>query len=373
LRPGCYYESSFKSLAGTERNDDGKASCDLWLLECNYIITVQYQTEAWSKYEPELCKMFSTMKEMELFRRSLIKEILTWAMQHKDRMYLGLQKLAEPSLEKLSKHAVDSNIIDEELKQSIRAGANKDSLDSKQAVRVNVDGETEFNADDNAAVAEGIVDNGYMLDVQGEVEAPLNSVLIKNMKVIQRKGNRLGAGWKTALAIITADSVMHLFDAPSSAIKEHLEGIAGNGSDGGSNIDSSIQPDFIFESLLPHVSLPTKESLSNESMNKGANSFFASLNGSTNKAINLNIVPEISIILPNSTVSYTEGSSDENSNIEIIEICQTRGASKLLHKTSQRKVLLRASSRQQAMDLIYHMNVANFLVKEKAKLSVVSI
>jgi hypothetical protein len=315
--------------------------------------------------------MFSSMKEMELLRRSLIKEVLTLAMQRKDRMYLGLQKLAEPSLQNLSKHVVDSNIIDEELKQSIRAGANKDSLDSKQVVKVYVDGETELNVGDTAAEVD--VDNGYMLDVQRKIEAPLNSVLIKNMKVIQRKVNRLGAGWKTALAIITADSVMHLFDAPSSALKERLEVIAGNGSDGGSNIDASIQPDFIFQSLLPHVSLPTKESLTSESMNKGANSFFASLNGSTNKAINVNIVPEMSIILPNSTVSYTEGSSDENSNIEIVEICQTRGASKLLHKTSQRKVLLRASSRQQAMDLIYHMNVAIFLVKEKTKLSVVSI
>jgi len=62
------------------------------------------------------------MKEMELFRRSLIKEILTWAMQHKERLYLGLQKLSQPSLQLLSEHVVDNNIIDEELKNSIRVG-----------------------------------------------------------------------------------------------------------------------------------------------------------------------------------------------------------------------------------------------------------
>jgi hypothetical protein len=314
--------------------------------------------------------MFSSMKEMELFRRSLIKEILTWAMQHKERLYLGLQKLSHPSLQILSEHVVDSTTIDEELKNSVRVGANKDNSDKVQVVTVSDDGETEVNSGDSAG-AEGAVDDGCILVVQGNLDTPLNSVLIRNMKVIQRKVNRLGGGWKTALAIITADSVMHLFDAPSSALKEHLETIAGMDND--SKMNASLQPDCIFDSLLPHVSLPNKESLRNESNNKGVNTFFASLNGNSLKSLNLNIVPEISIILPNSTVSYTEGSNDENASIEIVEICQSRGATKLLHKTSQRKVQLRALSRQQSMDLIYHMNVANFLVKEKAKLSVVGI
>jgi hypothetical protein len=36
---------------------------------------------------------------------------------------------------------------------------------------------------------------------------------------------------------------------------------------------NSVQPDVIFQSLLPRVSLPTKESLRSENINKGTNAY----------------------------------------------------------------------------------------------------
>eukprot|EP00590_Aulacoseira_subarctica_P003101 CAMPEP_0172420116 /NCGR_PEP_ID=MMETSP1064-20121228/6519_1 /TAXON_ID=202472 /ORGANISM="Aulacoseira subarctica , Strain CCAP 1002/5" /LENGTH=493 /DNA_ID=CAMNT_0013159931 /DNA_START=93 /DNA_END=1573 /DNA_ORIENTATION=+ len=342
-----YYESAFKSLSGFETSvDDALTSTtgDLWLLECNYIIAVQYQNEAWTKFEPELCSIFSSMKKMELFGDRLLKRCWFGQCNKKDKMFLGLQHLAAPSVLSMTEQIADSETMDAELKQSIHDGARRNSLDTPQAVEMNSDSKVVVSASKEVED-----DNAHKMGTASEIDSPLTSVLMRNMKVVQRKANRIVGGWKTALAIITADAVLHLFDAPPSVLKELLEAGSNNMSDSGSLIETSLKPEAVFQAILPRVNVPTPERMVSESSNnKVTSSFFASLGAP--KVCSIKIEPTISIKLQNADLCVTEGYKDENSTIDIIETCRARGATKLLHKSSQRKVHLRTSSRSETMD-----------------------
>mmetsp|Transcript_2091 Transcript_2091/g.3216 ORF Transcript_2091/g.3216 Transcript_2091/m.3216 type:complete len:283 (-) Transcript_2091:191-1039(-) len=282
-------------------------------------------------------------------------------------MFLGLQHLVAPSVLSMTEQIADSETMDAELKQSIHDGARRNSLDTPQAVEMNSDSKVVVSASKEVED-----DNAHKMGTASEIDSPLTSVLMRNMKVVQRKANRIVGGWKTALAIITADAVLHLFDAPPSVLKELLEAGSNNMSDSGSLIETSLKPEAVFQAILPRVNVPTPERMVSESSNnKVTSSFFASLGAP--KVCSIKIEPTISIKLQNADLCVTEGYKDENSTIDIIETCRARGATKLLHKSSQRKVHLRTSSRSETMDWVYHMNVANFVIKQKPTPYVVAL
>lgn len=339
-----YYTIAVKALSGNSSNSSrrkGATSCsesgsssvedistvaninDVWLAEMRYRVAVAYVSALWDKAHSELSRLFTRLKETECQRRLRLADLLRSFVQKKERLFLGLTSILTPAIQDLANKHIDNAAIEDDVQTAIRIRAQnmkKAEIEAKKA------GTTKIR-DHPGLVGVDIVSGKF------ELTSPLTSELLCKAKVVERKvGGVMGGGWKPSLAVVTMDDFLHLFDIASSTSNHKI----GCGS----------APEVAFHTLMPPITIPTQDNIGKIS---------ASGEKSSSQKGWSDISPSMSIILPNSTISFSDSGNSSKPNNCFLEITETyinHGASLVFGKTSTRKVQIRTSTRDEILDWI---------------------
>jgi len=279
---------------------------DVWIFEMRYRMSVAFLSACWDKCSAELSRLFASMKEMECTRRYRLRELLITFMQKQEQLWVGLPSTIQPALKHLMDQPVDRKSIETSVQSNIRLRAGhiqRSDQDTKPA-----------KLKSNLGILNASPENGTF-----ELSSPLASDLLCRAKVIEKKSSGMISHWKTTLAIVTADSFLHLFDVPSQK-----------------RIQPGAAPETAFHALVPPVEIPTEKTIK--------------LGAKIPKNWKEHLHPAESIALPNSIISFQN--TEQNSAFEIVETVINQGAGKMWGKTWNKKFYLRTLSHQDTVDWI---------------------
>jgi hypothetical protein len=266
-----------------------------------YRVAVAYQNAAWDKANAELSKLFILIKQEECSRRMYLREFLVAFVQRQQRLFLSLPGIHNNVLEELVGKSLSLEQIEKNVHSAIEERAAKYSAEMEALAK-------------NSVLASTPEDE-EKTDFQ-ELESPLSSDLLTKAKVIERKMKGSTSGWQTSLAIITADSFLHLFDIESKSI------IPGS------------SPEIAFKTIVPTVFVPNPANLAT-----GKSNFSRGWGESLN--------PSDSMVLASCSIQR----KDETS-FELSETINPTGASKMFGKVMIKKVLINASTKEETEDWI---------------------
>ena len=301
---------------------------DVWLLEMRYRMSVAFLATCWDKSSQELAKLFGALKSTECSRRFRLRELLIAYLNRQERLWLSMPDLVSPVMRDLVDKPLDRESIEEEVQTSIRIRAQ--GLQREEAARKSAQKEQDRGPGlKGADPSEG----NYNLT------SPLVSDLLVKANVIEMKktsnlmSSSLMGSWKTTLAIVTADSFLHLLEIPHSA-----------------KLTNGSAPEVAFHSLVPTVHVPNEDSIKAGRVPGGniCKDWFKMLQ------------PADSFALPNCTVSIKEGSKGGSETFEVVERIPAMGmmkglggaSAKMKAKTTTRKVQLRTVSREETKQWI---------------------
>lgn len=261
-----------------------------------YRVAVAYQNAAWEKGNTELTNLFASVKKEECSRRMNLREFLVAFVQRQQRLFLSLPGVHNAVLEELVGKEISLEEVERTVQSAIQSRTEK------------------YNADLAALSPTSSRDGGdeEKTDVP-QLESPLLSDLLTKAKVIER---RLGNKWQTCLAIITADSFLHLFDINSKSI------IPGS------------SPEIAFKTLVPSVFVP-----SSANMTSGKTNFSRGWSDS--------ITPSDSMVLANCSVLRKNDTA-----FELTETTSPTGAQKMFGKIMIKRALINTSTKDEAEDWI---------------------
>uniref|UniRef100_A0A7S1Y5K9 Uncharacterized protein n=1 Tax=Grammatophora oceanica TaxID=210454 RepID=A0A7S1Y5K9_9STRA len=279
---------------------------DVWIVEMHYRVVVTYQATAWERGSAELSKLFSQMKEAECQRRIQLREYLVAFTQRQQRLFAQLPEVHTPALTDLVGRDMDRSKLEKVVQTKIQGRAEQLQREEAKHRRSGAKkGSGLSNADPNLA-------GDFTL------ESPLLSDLIAKSKVIERKGVGMMASWKTCLAIVTADSFLHLFELPAS-----------------SGFTTGSAPEVAFNTLIPTSDPPDAANPDNLPMTYVKGWCDA-------------LTPTESMVLANCKISASRNSA----TFDISETMVTTGANRMFSKTTSRKVTLRTVNQQDTADFI---------------------
>lgn len=157
-----------------------------------YRVAVTYQNLAWEKGNEELKKLYIKVKEEEIDRRMNLREFLVAFAQRQQRLFLSLPEIQTNVLEELAGKEMTREEMSAVVHDSIAEQAEK----YKKSVGM-----------------KDVTDDLSDLNL----ESPLTSDLLSKSKVVLRQGQ--GGDWTLSLAVMSADSFLHLFDIDSPKVK----------------------------------------------------------------------------------------------------------------------------------------------------------
>ena len=329
LKKGMYYEvaeKSFSFLNGKEKRrgvhmaaesdpseaDDFVKNCeDVWIKEMKYRMSVAFLSACWDKSSAEMAKVFTALKREECSRRFRLRELLSTFLDKQHDLWLSLPPISVPMMKDLVDKPRDPSSIESEVQNSIRARAA-----AKQQEEV------DMKADDEE-LGPGLANIGTASDGNFDLQSPLLSDILVKADLIEVKYSPyLVKPWKTVLAIVTANSFLHLFDISSTKYSTPTEA---------------------FHALVPLVEVPTEETTKTLNMAKHRRDWYKLLH------------PSDSFALANCTITFKDGEKNAFT-FEIMEKVQTYAAtSVMMGKTTTRKMMMRVSSKDQEKEWIAAM------------------
>lgn len=311
--------------ADSTASDDSKGTAplivrqahDVWILEMHYRMSVAYLTTVYQKSSQELSKLFTCMKETECNRRACLREILVMHAQREERLWLSIPSLITPLLKDLLGRPMDQNSIEKDVQSSIRTRARGIQ---KEDARIAEETDEDFlGIQPTGPGLEGVepIGNEYVL------ESPLMSNLLVKADVIEKKREGMMTVWKPTLAICTTDNFLHLFDIPV-----------------GANIRAGSAVEVAFQTLIPHVEVPTEDMVKNGRL-PNAKPWFDCL------------IPSESIALTNSTIAFND--TKGNTTFEIKEAIGKKG----FKKVGTRKLSFRMCSSVEMVEWLLALKAPN--------------
>jgi len=279
---------------------------DVWVAEMQYRMSVAFLSAFWEKCSAELSRIFASMKDAECSRRFRLRELLLGLLQKQERLWTGLPSVISPALKDLVDRPMDRPSIEDDVQTSIRLRAQAIQRSTRETKP--------------APPHPGLADVNPS-DGNFELSSPLLSTLLSKAYVVEKKTTGMMSSWKTALAVVTKDSYLHLFDMPSSI-----------------KVTCGSPPEGAFYALVPPVTPPTEESIKSNTAS------------SKIKKWNVNLIPADSLALPNCRISFKD--DGKNSALEIVETVLNTGAAKVFGKISAKKLYLRTLTREDTVDWI---------------------
>mmetsp|Transcript_686 Transcript_686/g.1461 ORF Transcript_686/g.1461 Transcript_686/m.1461 type:complete len:517 (-) Transcript_686:442-1992(-) len=302
------YLNSKSEIVGdkTINESNSKVVIDSWVVEMQYRVAVTYQNLAWEKGNKELKKLFVNVKEEEINRRMNLREFLVAFAQRQQRLFLSLPNIQNKVLEELAGKEMSRDEMSMIVNGIIEDGAQKYKklTVGSELAEVSEDDFAEFN-----------------------LESPLSSDLLTKARVVLRRtlaSKTTGAArgqvgdWTLSLAVMSADSFLHLFDIDSPRVK------------------LTTSPEVAFTLLAPSLIIPNINNI-----NSGNTNFGRSWSGS--------LTPTFSMVLGKCRVKKV----DDNS-FEMIESVSPTGASKFaIGKKTRRKIQIQTPTKEETDDWIH--------------------
>ena len=303
---------------------------DVWILEMKYRMSVAFLAACWEQSSAEMSKVFTALKREECSRRFRLREVLATFLEKQDNLWLSLPLISTPLLKNLSGKAREPADIEDEVQNVIRARAfSKQQEEEEEERRI---AEKKEEEDDEKEAEEETSDLG-LSDVDPangafDLQSPLLSDLLVNANLIEVKyAPYLMKPWKTVLAIVTANSFLHLFDVPSTRYSDANEA---------------------FGALVPKVEVPTEETAKTMNSARHRKDWYKPLQAYD------------SFALANTTVAFLANTTDAFS-FEIAEKVNNNAAtSVVMGKTTTRKMMLRVLSKEQEKEWIAAMKMDKF-------------
>jgi len=290
------YLNSRSGVVGNNATEASKSKTiiDPWVVEMQYRVAVTYQNLAWEKGNEELKKLFMKVKQEEINRRMNLREFLVAFAQRQQRLFLSLPGIQNKVLEELA----GKEMTRDEISKVVHTIIGERALKYKKSVvglDIVKDAEDDF-ADFN-------------------LESPLSSDLLSKAKVVLRKGR--GGDWTLSLAVMSADSFLHMFDIDSPRVK------------------LTTSPEVAFTLLAPSLIIPNIDNLKSGKSNFG-------------KSWSNSLTPTVSMILGKCRVKQI----DDNS-FEMIESLSPTVASKFaLSKRTRRRIHIQTPTKEETDDWI---------------------
>jgi hypothetical protein len=187
------------------------------------VLAVVLQQKSFRQCSDGLGVVFKQMKELEYNRRIRLRDLMIKFMQRQEQLWVALPALSAPTLQKLEDTPIDRETVDAEIGKAIRAEASniqvqETTVDMRK--KMSISGGEVMKLDD---AGEGGAGGGGrkkssappVAPAPEELQSPLSSEFLGKCKVIEKRKDGMMGGWRSCLAIITADNFLHLFDLPS--------------------------------------------------------------------------------------------------------------------------------------------------------------
>jgi hypothetical protein len=310
----------------------------VWLAEMKYVLAVVLLQKSFRQCNDGLGEVFKQMKELEFTRRIRLRDLMLAFMQRQEQLWVALPAMSAPTMQRLRDTPIDRETVDAEIGKAIRAEATNIQMSDatkglKRQMSISEGGPLKVNdsldqrkASDAPAPAAPAAE-GLAPPPTVELESPLTSDFLGKVKVIEKKKDGMMGGWRSCLAIITADNYLHLFDIPS-ALK----------------IQPDSAPEVAFQQLIPAVVIPPLD------LAKGMSGKAPEKWQDVAREWHQGLTPTESIALPNCEIKFAPKVNDQA--FEVVETTFNTGASKMFSKTSSRKFTLKAANQEDAVDWI---------------------
>jgi len=290
------YLNSRSEVVGDNTTEESspKTIIDPWVVEMQYRVAVTYQNLAWEKGNEELKKLFVKVKQEEINRRMNLREFLVAFAQRQQRLFLSLPDIQNKVVKELAGKEMTRDEMSKVVHTIIeeRALKYKKSTVGSDLVKDTEDDFADFN-----------------------LESPLTSDLLSKAKVVLRKGE--GGDWTLSLAVMSADSFLHMFDIDSPRVK------------------LTTSPEVAFTLLAPPLIMPNIDN-----QKSGKSNFGRSWSNS--------LTPTVSMILGKCRVKQM----DDNS-FEMIESLLPTVASKFaIGKRARRRIQIQTPTKEETDDWI---------------------
>mmetsp|Transcript_25184 Transcript_25184/g.59392 ORF Transcript_25184/g.59392 Transcript_25184/m.59392 type:complete len:505 (-) Transcript_25184:440-1954(-) len=276
---------------GTNEESSTKKAIDPWVVEMQYRVAATYQNLAWDKGNEVLSNLFSKIKQEEINRRMNLREFLVAFAQRQQRLFLDLPAIQNKVLEELTGKEMTRDDMEKAVQTIIdeRASKYKRKAAGSDLVTETEDDFADFN-----------------------LESPLTSDLLSKAKVVLRKAD--DGDWTLSLAVMSADSFLHMFDIESPRVK------------------LTTSPEVAFTVLAPTLIIPNDGS--------GKSSF--------DRGWSDPLTPTDSLILGKCRVKQM----DDNS-FEVIESVSIPVTSKFtIGRTTRRRILIQTPTKEETDDWI---------------------
>jgi len=195
LKSSGSFRRSEKPSTEKRRAVLSEAGADLWLVEMRYRFAVAHQSSTWET----VSELFQIVTKTELARRERLKELLLDFVPRQRRLFSISASTQAHVLQEL----VDRHENSHDIERDVQAVAQKLAVTRQAGGK----GKTAPALDDFGD--DGSSDYKFLMS-----ESPLASQLVRSSIFIEMKIVR--GHWQTMLAVVTADSFLHLFDMPSS-------------------------------------------------------------------------------------------------------------------------------------------------------------
>ena len=254
-----------------------------------YRVAVTYQNLAWDKGNEVLSNLFVKIKQEEISRRMNLREFLLAFAQRQQRLFLDIPGIQNKVLEELTGKEMSRDEMDKAVQTIIEERASKYKRKTMGKDLVTEDDFADFN-----------------------LESPLTSDLLSKAKVVLRKNE--DRDWTLSLAVMSADSFLHMFDIDSPRVK------------------LTTSPEVAFTVLAPTLIIPNDGS--------GKSNF--------GKGWSDPLTPTESLILGKCRVKQM----DDNS-FELIESISPSVASKFtIGRTKWRRIVIQTPTKEETDDWI---------------------
>lgn len=201
-------------LSPEEGSSEGNA--DLWLTDMQYRLAVQCQKDIWQDSQQKLGELFTRMKTLELNRRQTLHSLVLKLVQSQGELWAQLPHIATGTSLRISELKTDPHEVETELSDEIRAGARAMKEQQLQA-RKSPPASPSDDARDVVTPPPPSAD-----PFTDALASPLEVALVKRVELVERRVTvgveslPLMVKWKPALAVLTLDHWLHVFDLPPS-------------------------------------------------------------------------------------------------------------------------------------------------------------
>ncbi len=177
---------------------------DCWLANMQYSVSVDNQRQGWALINTTMRDLFERFRTLELKRRMEMKRALEAVCTRQEKMFSELPLATRSTHNAAQSISVDVGTLEEELKQQMRENvfATQDTKGVKAQLsgRAGLDEPTGPPADTPSTFTDS---------------APLimNSPLVHHCGIVEhRKDGAISSSWSIAIAVLTRDHFLHIFD-----------------------------------------------------------------------------------------------------------------------------------------------------------------